>query len=115
MYKTAYAEEAGASAQTMRDSERQVFQQSIDLLKEAEAAGAGTMAATEAIVFARRLWTLLLEDLSSEENALPEEMRASFISIGLWVMRETEEIRLGKSNNFKGLIEVTTTIRDGLK
>lgn len=115
MYKTAYAQEAGASAKTLRDSERQVFQQSIDLLEQAEAAGAGTMAATEAIVFARRLWTLLLEDLSSDENSLPEEMRASFISIGLWVLREIEEIRLGKSNNFKGLIDVTTTIRDGLK
>ncbi len=114
MYKTAYAQEAGASAKAMRDSERQVFQQSIDLLEKAETAGAGSMAATEAIVFVRRLWTLLLEDLSSDENSLPDEARASFISIGLWMLRESDEIRLGKSNNFRGLVEVNMTIRDGL-
>jgi flagellar biosynthesis regulator FlaF len=29
-------------------------------------------------------------------------------------MREAEQIRLEKSENFKGMIEVSTTIRDGL-
>ena len=115
MYKTAYAQEAGESLKTLRDGERQVFEQSIALLEKAEAEGAGTMAATEAIVFVRRLWTLLLEDLSNEENALPAETRASFISIGLWMLKESDEIRLGKSNNFKALIDVTSSIRDGLK
>ena len=30
-------------------------------------------------------------------------------------MREAEAIRLGKSENFKGIIEITTLIREGLK
>jgi flagellar protein FlaF len=37
------------------------------------------------------------------------------ISIGLWIMREAEQIRLEKSSNFRGIIEVSTAIRDGLK
>ena len=30
-------------------------------------------------------------------------------------MRESEQIRLEKSDNFKGLIAVSTSIREGLK
>ena len=49
------------------------------------------------------------------ENDLPQALRADLISIGLWVMREAEQIRLEKSTNFKGIIEVSATIRDGLQ
>ncbi|MFY0610943.1 MAG: flagellar biosynthesis regulator FlaF [Hyphomicrobiaceae bacterium] len=115
MYKTAYAQEAGSSATLMRDREHEVFQQSIELLERADAGEGGKMAVTEALVFARRLWTVLLEDLSRDENSLPEETRANFISIGLWVLRECEDISLRKSNNFKGLIDVSRSIQDGLK
>ena len=41
--------------------------------------------------------------------------RADLISIGLWIMREAEQIRLEKSSNFKGIIEVSAAIRDGLQ
>ena len=115
MYKTAYAQEADSSPGLQRDREYQVFQQSIDLLEQAASDDAAKMAKTEAIVFTRRLWTILLEDLSRAENSLPPETRANFISIGLWVLRECEDISLGKSNNFKGLIDVSRSIQDGLK
>lgn len=115
MYKTAYAQEAESSDTLSRDREHQVFQTSIDLLERANSGDGGPMATTEALVFARRLWTVLLEDLSREDNTLPAETRANFISIGLWVLRECQDISLGKSNNFKGLIDVSRSIQDGLK
>lgn len=115
MYKTAYAQEADSSATMLRDREYQVFQESIELLERAASGEGGKMAVTKALVFARRLWTVLLEDLSRDENSLPDETRANFISIGLWVLRECEDISLGKSNNFKGLIDVSRSIQDGLK
>jgi flagellar protein FlaF len=55
-----------------------------------------------------------MEDLSKPENDLPERLRADLISIGLWIMREAEDIRLEKSSNFRGIIEVSQNIRDGL-
>lgn len=73
------------------------------------------MQAVEALHFTNRVWTALLEDLSSDENALPKELRANLISIGLWLLRETEDIRQGRSNNFDGLIEVSQIIRDGIQ
>ncbi len=56
----------------------------------------------------------LVEDLANPENALPEELRAALISIGLWIMREAEAIRLGRSDDFSAMIEITAMIRDGL-
>ena len=70
--------------------------------------------AIEAILFVRRLWGYLIEDLARPDNDLPQKLRADLISIGLWIMREAEQIRLETSSNFKGLIEVSTAIRDGL-
>ena len=67
------------------------------------------------MLYLRRLWGLLIEDLARPENDLPKALRADLISIGLWIMREAEEIRLEKSDNFKGLIDVSMSIRDGLK
>ena len=48
-------------------------------------------------------------------NALPKELRANLISIGLWLLREAEDVRQGRSDNFDGLIEVSQIIRDGIQ
>jgi flagellar protein FlaF len=56
-----------------------------------------------------------VEDLGNPENALPKELRANLISIGLWLLREAEEVRQGRSDNFEGLIEVSQIIRDGIQ
>jgi flagellar biosynthesis activator protein FlaF len=61
------------------------------------------------------LWGYLIEDLARPDNDLPQKLRADLISIGLWMMREAEQIRLEASSNFKGLIDVSTAIRDGLE
>ena len=63
----------------------------------------------------RRLWAYLIEDLAKPENDLPKPLRADLISVGLWIMREAEQVRLGKSSNFKGLIEVSQLIAEGLR
>jgi flagellar protein FlaF len=73
------------------------------------------MEAIEAIHFLNRVWTSLVEDLGSPENALPKELRANLISIGLWLLREAEDLRQGRSDNFDGLIEVSQIIRDGIQ
>ena len=87
----------------------------LELLVEAREAGPRSMKSIEAIYFMNRVWTAFIEDLGSEENALPKELRANLISIGLWLLREGEEVRQGRSENFDGLIEVSEIIRDGLQ
>jgi flagellar biosynthesis activator protein FlaF len=115
MYQFSYAEVLDETPQSARERERQAIDHSIELLKAAEAGGVDSREAVDAILFARRLWGILIEDLAKTENDLPAALRADLISIGMWVMRESEQIRLGQSNNFKGLIDVSAVIRDGLR
>ena len=84
------------------------------MYEAADKAGPQSREAVEALLFVRKLWAILVEDLAKPENDLPQKLRADLISIGLWVMREAEQIRLEKSANFKGMIEVSQSIRDGL-
>ena len=112
MYQFPYADVLENSPKLARERERQVFERCLELFRAASEKGPGSL---EAITFCQRVWATFLEDLAGPENALPEQLRAEIISIGLWVIRETENIRLGKTTDFKALIEVTEALHDGLK
>ncbi|WP_295556060.1 flagellar biosynthesis regulator FlaF [uncultured Hyphomicrobium sp.] len=115
MYKFYYNEVLDESPKTARENERTALERSIDLLQQAEKSGAGSREAIEAIYFVRRLWGIFIEDLAKADNGLPQKLRADLVSVGLWVMRETEEIRQGRSKNFNALIDVSRTISEGLR
>jgi len=115
MYQFSYAEVQTDSVADARDREKQLLSRSIDMLTAARDSGAKSVQAVEALHFLNRIWTSLIEDLGSAENELPGELRANLISIGLWLLREAEEIRQGRSENFDGLIEVSQIIRDGIQ
>lgn len=115
MYQFSYSEIQADSVADAKDRERQLLTRSIDLLVAAREAGPQSREAIEAILFMNRVWTSLIEDLGHPENELPKELRANLISIGLWLLREGEEVRQGRSDNFDGLIEISQIIRDGLQ
>lgn len=115
MYQFSYAEIQTDSVADAKDRERQLLSRSVDLLVTARERGPRSIEATQAIHFLNRVWTTFVEDLGSDDNELPQELRANLISIGLWLLREAEEIRQGRSDNFEGLIEVTQIIRDGIQ
>jgi flagellar biosynthesis activator protein FlaF len=114
MYKFSYEEALSESGSRQRENERQVLQQSVELLKSAEKAGQNSREAIDAIFFINRLWSYLLDDLAKPGNALPDDIRANLISIGIWMLREAEAISNGKSHNFSGLIEVSNIVAEGL-
>ena len=115
MYQFSYAEVLDEIPKESKDRERKAIERSIELLHVAEAKGAGSHEAVEALLFVRRLWGVFVEDLAQPDNDLPKPLRADLISVGLWIMREAEQIRLGKSHNFKALIEISTVICEGLR
>ncbi|MEQ1944691.1 flagellar biosynthesis regulator FlaF [Mesorhizobium sp. VNQ89] len=115
MYQFSYADIQTDSVADAKDRERQLLTRSIDMLVAARAVGTDSQEAVEAIHFLNRVWSTLVEDLGSPENALPKELRANLISIGLWLLREAEDVRQGRSDNFDGLIEVSQIIRDGIQ
>jgi flagellar protein FlaF len=115
MYQFSYADIQTDSVADARDRERQLLSRSIELLSKAMEKGPRSPEAVEAVHFVNRIWTIFLEDLGSAENELPEELRANLISIGLWLLREAEAVRQGRSQNFEGIIEVSQIIRDGIQ
>jgi flagellar protein FlaF len=115
MYQFSYADIQTDSVADAKDRERQLLTRSIELLGVAHSNGRESLQAVEAIHFLNRVWTSLIEDLGSPDNELPMELRANLISIGLWLLREAEEVRQGRSDNFEGLIEVSQIIRDGIQ
>jgi flagellar biosynthesis activator protein FlaF len=109
-----YDEVLGDGLTEARDRERDAINRSVELLERARAAGARSREAVEALHYLDRLWSLLLEDLAHEENRLPKQLRASLISIGIWILREVELLRNEQSDNFTGLIDISQIISSGL-
>ena len=115
MYRFSYAEVLEETPQTARERERMAMEHAINLLQAGAKSGPDSREAVEALHFCRRLWALLIEDLGHPENQLPDKLRADIISIGLWIMKEAEEIRQGRSENFQGIIDVTKSLSEGLQ
>ncbi len=114
MYKFQYQDVISDGGQAQRTDEQLALAHSISLLKLAEQRGSDTREAIDALFFVNRLWSFFIDDLMKAENALPPDVRASLISVGLWLLKESDAISNGKSENFKGLIDVTQLISEGL-
>lgn len=114
MYQQRYAEIADDSSLNARGRERKALEIAIEKLRAAKAGGPQSPESFDATNYLRRLWTIFLLDLSNEENGLPETLRASLISIGLWVRREADQVDSGASANYDGLIAINQLIADGL-
>lgn len=114
MYERHYSEAFEESFRETRRRERDILQRLIRELSVAKQRGPLSPEAFEATNNLRRLWTVFISDLSNEENALPPNLKANLISIGIWMHKEADKLDSGRSSNFDGLIEVNQLIADGL-
>ncbi len=115
MYQFSYAEIMEDGVADAKDRERQVLTRSIEMLEAARNAGGYQREAIDALFYTRRIWIRFIEDLKQPENQLDVELRANLISIAIWILKECDRIRRRESDNFQGIIDITTIIRDGLK
>ena len=67
----------------------------------------------DALDWNRRLWSALATACTDPDNALPQAMRAQFISLSLFVNRNTSEVMRGE-DDFSTLIEINRMIMQGL-
>lgn len=115
MYRFSYAEVIEDSAASLRRHEYELFERAINLLKAAEGKPAQSTEMIEAIVFIQRLWTFLIKDLGHPDNGLPDQLKGQLISIGLWVMRESDHVIRGEQKSLEALIDINAMIQEGLK
>ncbi len=114
MIRVNYAEIEADAVADSRQRERQLLDSAVELLERAVAEGPHSMATVEAMHYSARIWTHLLNDLAGPDNDLPNELRASLISIGIWVLREADAVRQGESEAVGEILDITKIIRDGL-
>ncbi|WP_312798229.1 flagellar biosynthesis regulator FlaF [Tianweitania sp.] len=114
MYQFSYADIPADTIADARDRERQLLSRSIELLQDARDAGPRSRQAVEAALFVHRIWTSFVGDLQAPENSTPQDLRDHLIAVGSWLMAEAEALRLGRSADIDGLIDASSTIRDGL-
>jgi flagellar protein FlaF len=107
----AVAEDSNLEA---RNRERRALSLGIDRLEQLQTSGSNRNDRIDSLLYIRRLWAIFIEDLASPENGLPEKLRADIISIGLWVLKETDRLLEEKSNDMMHLIDINRLIRDAL-
>jgi flagellar protein FlaF len=67
----------------------------------------------DALDWNRRMWSALASDCSSSANALPPALRASIISLSLFVSRHTSVVMRGE-DDFETLIDINRMMMQGL-
>ncbi|MEN9873125.1 MAG: hypothetical protein RL186_22 [Pseudomonadota bacterium] len=67
----------------------------------------------DALDWNRRVWSFMANDCMAEGNALPEQLRASIVSLSLWVGRYTSDV-MQRQADIEPLIDINRTIMQGL-
>ena len=103
-----------ARAETPREAEYRLFGQVTRALMEAAALPADDIKGRmDALDWNRRLWSALASDCADSGNQLPAQLRASMISISLWVGRHTSAV-IRQEESIDDLIEINRMIMQGL-
>jgi flagellar biosynthesis activator protein FlaF len=108
-------QQAAQRAESPRDTEYRLFAEVTRALMDAAQGDARDLKTrVAALDWNRRLWTTLATDCASPQNRLPDHLRASIISLSMFVSRHTSEtIRGGGPLDL--LIEVNRSIMQGLR
>lgn len=69
----------------------------------------------EALLFNRKLWSILLSAVTSDDNPQPIEVRQNIANIGTFVMSQTAELQLyPQPEKLKSLIDINCNLAAGL-
>lgn len=105
---------AASHAENPRDTEYRLFGQvTRALMSAAKTDRTEFQTRIDALDWNRRMWTTLATSCSDNTNNLPDALRASIISLSLWVSSHTSEVMRGKES-FDELIEVNRIVMQGL-
>src|SRR6185312_890494 len=107
-------QKAAMWAESPRQMEYRLFAQVTLALIEASKTDPKDIAArVDVLDWNRRMWTALSEDCSNPENRLPPPLRASIISLAIWVSRHTSAV-IRRQEQIEPLIEINRMIMQGL-
>lgn len=107
-------QQAATRAENPRDMEYRLFAQVTRALMEAAKLDRTEVAKrVDALDWNRRMWATLAADCANPNNGLPPTLRASFISLSIWVSKHTTLV-IRNQEEFEPLIEINRMIMQGL-
>ena len=105
---------ASRSAENPREAEYRLFGQvTRALMAAAELDPFDLRGRIDALDWNRRMWTALGSDCAASGNQLPDALRASIISLSIWVGKHTSLV-IKRKEDFGPLIDVNRMIMQGL-
>ncbi|MEM8649732.1 MAG: flagellar biosynthesis regulator FlaF [Pseudomonadota bacterium] len=114
MFMQAYQDMMEDDQTSQRSEEREMITETINLMRASDQQPDDRVLRSKAIHLTSQLWNYFLNDLVSEENETPRELKASIISIGIFIVKHLERMRLEKTLAFKPVADISETIREGL-
>ena len=114
MLHQSYLETVEDSRFVTRSRERKALRETILAMEDAEKSPGDATKRATAIFEVNRLWSLLMEDLVSDENSYPQELKAGIISIGIFIIKRCEEMRGNPALDFAPLLEISRSVHRGL-
>jgi flagellar biosynthesis activator protein FlaF len=70
----------------------------------------------DALLYNRRLWTILIDALTREDNRLPQQIRENLIRLGVFVMGETFSLMTKpQPKHLASIIKINRGIAAGLR
>ena len=107
-------QQAATRAESPRDLEYRLFAQVTRALIEASALDRSEFGKRmDALDWNRRMWSTLSSECGRTDNGLPAPLRASIISLSIWVGKHTSLVIRG-DDSFEPLIEINRMIMQGL-
>lgn len=98
-----------------RSRERDLLDEATNAIRKAAAEPADAALRINALQFNMRVWSFFLQDLASDENETPNELKASLISIGIFVLKHLQKMRTDPALGFDPIVEINKTIAKGLQ
>lgn len=107
-------QQAATRAENPRDTEYRLFAQVTRALMDAAALDRTEVGKrVDALDWNRRVWATLGADCANPQNGLPPALRASFISLSIWVSKHTTLV-IRNQEEIEPLIEINRMIMQGL-
>src|SRR5689334_17355071 len=107
-------QQASASAESPREAEYRLFGQVTRALMAAAALDPSDLRGRiDALDWNRRLWSALGTDCAAAGNQLPDALRASIISLSIWVSKHTSAV-IRREEEIEPLIDINRMIMQGL-
>ena len=70
----------------------------------------------EALLFNRRLWTVLIDSVTHDDNRLPAKVRENLTRLGVWIMAETYSLMTKpEPDHVKSIIKINRGLATGLR